>query len=250
MFGKAMASVALASVLTMTASISQAQTFTTLFNFDGTHGGKPNGSLTLSPDGSTIYGMTEAGGTNGDGTVFSIPVGGGTPTTLFSFDGIHGAYPLGSLTLSGSTLYGMTEEGGTNTIGTVFSIPVGGGTPTVLCSFDGTDGGQPQQGSLTLSGSTLYGMTLAGGTNGDGNVFSIPVGGGTATTLFSFDGTHGAGPFGSLTLSGSTLYGMTLAGGTNGWGTVFRDPRQNSWVKSGLVGGVEVRFLRHSRANE
>ena len=114
------------------------------------------GSLTLS--GSTLYGMTAAGGANGDGTIFSIPVTGGTPTTLFSFDGTHGTNASGSLTLSGSTLYGMTEGGGTYSDGTIFSIPVTGGTPTTLFSFDGTHGESPG-GSLTLSGSTLYGMT-------------------------------------------------------------------------------------------
>ena len=206
---------------------------TTLFNFDGTHGANPEGSLILS--GSTLYGMTKFGDTNNAGTVFSIPVGGGTPTTLFDFDGIHGRYPDGSLTLSGSTLYGMTVGGGNMTLnggygdGTIFSIPVGGGTPTTLFNFDGTHGASPS-GSLILSGSTVYGMTSNGGNmslnngNGDGAVFSLPVGGGTATTLFSFDGTHGANPYGSLIISGSTLYGMTESGGTNGDGTVFSIP--------------------------
>ena len=56
--------------------------------------------------------MTTHGGANGDGTIFSIPVTGGTPTTLLSFNGTNGAYPEGSLTLSGSTLYGMTYQAG------------------------------------------------------------------------------------------------------------------------------------------
>ena len=76
--------------------------------------------------------MAWSGGANNDGTVFSMPVSGGTPTTLFSFDGTHGEGPSGSLILSGSTLYGMTLDGGANGDGTIFSIPVGGGTPTVL----------------------------------------------------------------------------------------------------------------------
>ena len=196
---------------------------TTLFNFDGTHGDFPYGSLTLGPDGSTLYGMTGSGGTNNDGTIFSIPVSGGTPTTLFNFDGTHGTYPTGGLTLSGSTLYGMTTAGGTNNdYGTIFSIPVSGGTPTTLFNFDGTHGYWPH-GSLTLSGSTLYGMTGEGGRNSDGTIFSIPASGGTPTTLFNFDGTHGEDPHGSLTLSpdGSTLYGMTTLGGTNNDGIVF-----------------------------
>ena len=75
-----------------------------------------------------------------------------------------------------------------------------GGTPTTLLSFNGTNGAIPY-GSLTLIGSTLYGMTALGGANGDGTIFSIPVTGGTPTTLLSFNGTNGADPDGSLTLS-------------------------------------------------
>ena len=192
---------------------------TTLYSFDGTHGAMPFGSLTLSADGSTFYGMTSLGGANSKGTVFSIPVTGGTPTTLFSFDGAHGSAPGSDLTLSGSTLYGTTFSGGTYNDGTIFSIPVTGGIPTVLYSFDGADQG-PIAG-LTLSGSTLYGMTPGIGANNDGTIFSMPVTGGTPTVLFSFDGTHGENPQGSLTLSGSTLYGMAENGGADGYGTIF-----------------------------
>ena len=55
-----------------------------------------------------------------------------------------------------------------------------GGTPTTLLSFNGTNGEYPH-GGLTLSGSTLYGMTYHGGANDDGTIFSIPVTGGTPT---------------------------------------------------------------------
>jgi len=196
-----------------------------LFSFDNTHGEYPIGNLTLS--GSTLYGMTHQGGPASIvGTIFSIPVTGGTPTTLFSFDWTHGQWPSGSLTLSGSTLYGMAPYGGANGAGTVFSIPVTGGIPNNLFSFDRTHGSGPV-GSLTLSGATLYGMTPYGGNvslnngSGYGTIFSIPVSGGTPTVLYSFDGTHGELPSGSLTLSGSTLYGTTQEGGANGDGTVF-----------------------------
>ena len=77
------------------------------------------------------------GGTSNDGTIFSIPVTGGTPTDLVSFNGTNGGEPYGDLTLIGSTLYGTTAGGGANNDGTVFSIPVTGGAPTTLASFNG-----------------------------------------------------------------------------------------------------------------
>jgi uncharacterized repeat protein (TIGR03803 family) len=45
----------------------------------------------------------------------------------------------------------------------------------------------------------------------------------TLTTLFSFDGTDGAGPFAGLVQAANgELYGTTGQGGTNGDGTIFK----------------------------
>jgi uncharacterized repeat protein (TIGR03803 family) len=104
--------------------------------------------------------------------IFSEPLTGGTPNILYSFDGTHGSFPLGSLTLIGSTLYGMTGKGGASNDGVIFSMPLTGGTLTVLATFNGTNGANPH-GNLTLYGSTLYGMTVSGGTNGDGTAFAL-----------------------------------------------------------------------------
>ena len=50
-----------------------------LASFNGANGKNPVAGLILS--GSTLYGTAFGGGANGVGTVFSIPVGGGTVTT-------------------------------------------------------------------------------------------------------------------------------------------------------------------------
>lgn len=190
-------------------------------------------NLIFSKDGSTLYGMTYGGDSNGLGVLFSIPQGGGTPTVIHSFSPVSpdGEHPEGSLALSsdGSTLYGMTSAGGSSGVGEIFSQPTSGGAPTVLYSFTGTgtDGGTPT-GSLTLSsdGSTLYGMTHNGGSAGSyGEIFSIPTSITTPTQLHAFSTatTDGEYPYGSLTLSkdGTTLYGMTQGGGLYGNGVIF-----------------------------
>ena len=124
--------------------------------------------------GNMLYGVTQHAGQYNDGTVFSVPVTGGTPIILASFNGENGSQPLDtSLALSGSTLYGSTSYGGANNDGVVFSLPVlSGGVPTVLASFNGTDGTFPNAG-LIVSGKTLYGTTFDGGANGGGVVFSL-----------------------------------------------------------------------------
>jgi uncharacterized repeat protein (TIGR03803 family) len=202
--------------------------FNLLHSFAGgaSDGKYPYGSLTLS--GSTLYGMTSQGGLgNGFGTVFKMSTDATGFTLLYSFtvDGSDGRYPFGSLTLDGSTLYGMTAGGGNNNAGTVFKMNTDGTGFAVLRSFTGvgSDGNGPN-GSLTLDGSTLYGMTSRGGASGSGTVFQMNTDGTGFTTLRSFagGGSDGMNPFGSLTLDGSTLYGMTKHGGVGNGGTVFK----------------------------
>ena len=87
-----------------------------------------------------------------------------------------GKWPSGSLTLSGSTLYGMTRDGGDSNGGVVFKIETDGTGFSLLHEFaGGADDGAWPDGSLTLSGSTLYGMTWEGGDNDVGVIFSVTV---------------------------------------------------------------------------
>ena len=185
---------------------------------DGTN---PYGSLT--PSGATLYGMTEAGGVVGYGTIFQIYTDGSGYQVLHSFDYGDGADPQGSLTLLGFTLYGMTRFGGANGLGAIFKVNTEGTGYQVLHSFGGGNDGANPLGSLTLSGFTLYGMTHGEDNGGDyGTIFQINTDGTGYQVLHSFGYGDGARPYGSLTLSGSTLYGMTSNGGAYGYGTVFQ----------------------------
>ena len=107
--------------------------------------------------------MTAVGGANGYGNVFSIHTDGSGFRNVFSFKTAATATFAGSLTLSGSTLYGMTERRWRPGLGNVFSVKTEGSGFQNLVSFNGVNGtytGQYPIGSLTLGGSTLYGMTF------------------------------------------------------------------------------------------
>jgi uncharacterized repeat protein (TIGR03803 family) len=197
-------------------------------------GAAPQGPLIQS--GSTLYGMSELGGTANAGTVYKVNTDGTGFTILHSFTGGagDGSSPIGGLLQVGSTLYGMAS-GVSNTATTIFKVNTDGTGFTVLHSFTGTDGfGVPLYGSLIQSGSSLYGMTPFGGAaGGEGTIFKINTDGSLFTVLHTFtggpnDAGAGGGAYSvldSLLLSGSNLYSAGLGGGTpgtNGPGTIFR----------------------------
>jgi uncharacterized repeat protein (TIGR03803 family) len=66
--------------------------------------------------GKSLYGTTSGGGAGseqgssgmGYGTIFTLPISGGTVTTLASFTGVNGSSPKGGLALVGGKLYGTS----------------------------------------------------------------------------------------------------------------------------------------------
>ncbi len=226
---------------------SSAQTLTTLFTFDFTHGRDPSSSLVQGPTGN-FYGLTYRGGQNDDGTAFEITPQ-GTLTDLYSFCAItndcngssSGSNPTDALILGfDGNLYGLTFEGGPNTnlqfcqfgCGAVFKIAPGG-TPTVIYSFcsqqNCTDGFQPDS-LLQGADGNFYGTTESGGANTTncvlvsnlcGTIFKLTPQG-VLTTLYSFCSQYsnqncpdgGSPQPGLVRATNGNFYGTTLFGGT------------------------------------
>jgi uncharacterized repeat protein (TIGR03803 family) len=240
-----------------------AQTFTVLHSFSATHtnslgyytnsdGAFPFG---LISSGTTLYGALNGGGSGGSGTIFNMNTNGTSFATLYNFTAIEGmnAYnytnsdgwgPHGVI-LSGNTLYGVTGNGGSGGSGTIFKMNTNGTGFATLYSFTepgidyyapytpytNSDGCAPN--AVILSGNTLYGTAMYGGTNGCGTVFKVNTNGSGFTTLYNFTttSTNGQRPICLLCLSGNTLYGTTVfggsgnvswGGGNTGNGTIFK----------------------------
>ena len=194
-----------------------------LFSFSGGDGGNPNGSLTLSASGDSLFGMARLGGIHDSGLVFSIDTNGNTFTVLYNFGGVstNGATPVGNVVLEGYTLYGMTSAGGLHGHGCIFSLTTNGTGYTDLFDFNGSSTGSTPLGSLVVSGTTMYGMTSAGGSAGYGLLFSMGTNGSNYNMLFNFTGSFGTNPDGSLILVNNMLYGMASLGGVNSSGIIF-----------------------------
>jgi len=179
--------------------------------------------------GNTLYGTARFGGWSGRGTLFAVNTDSTDFTNLHDFTGSDGSHPEAGLILSGNTLYGTTA--GTTDSGSVFALN-GDGTGfrnlhyfAGLVSYTNSDGAGTK--GLILSGDTLYGTAISGGT-GNGTVFAVNTNGTGFRVLHIFTrtsgygtNTDGANPSVSLILSGNTLYGTASGGGSSGNGTVF-----------------------------
>jgi uncharacterized repeat protein (TIGR03803 family)/autotransporter-associated beta strand protein len=230
------ASLALACLGMMSGSALAAGNFAVLHNFTGASddGAYPGDSLLLS--GSNLYGVTEEGGSSRAGTIFQYNTTSSNLNVIYSFQGspTDGEEPTASLTQDGNVLYGMTSTGGntTNSLGTIFEYNLNTNTEAVVHNFSGPPDGKDPAGSLTGSGTTLYGTTYYGGSSANSNfsygtIFSFNTTSNSETVLHTI--APGAGdssfPVGTMVQSGSTLYGMSFEGGNDvegfGYGSLF-----------------------------
>ncbi len=195
---------------------------TTLASFDGTNGQYPYAGLLMDSNGD-LFGTTEGGGANFDGTVYEITKGSASITTLASFNGTNGQDPYAGLIMDSSgNLFGTTESGGANNDGTVFKIVHGSTSITTLASFNGANGQNPYAGLIMDRNGDLFGTTKSGGTNGDGTLFELVQGSNNITTLASFNGANGQFSYAGLLMDSSgNLFGTAEIGGANGDGTLF-----------------------------
>ena len=139
-------------------------------------GSNPIGSLIAT--GGVLYGMTEAGGAGGGGTVFKVNPDGSDFLLLHSFAGYpsDGSNPSGTLMTSDGSLYGMTQSGGASNLGVIFRVNLEGNDFALLHSFAGGDGAVPGANSaLTALGGSLYGATNSGGLDGGGVLLWLDV---------------------------------------------------------------------------
>ena len=214
-----------------------------IYQFDWQTGAGPMGGLAIDSSGN-LYGTTSLGGTincppqhQACGVVFELSPtkgGGWKETTLHSFNGLDGSYPVSNLIFDSSgNLYGTTVFGGEHSNGTVFELAYsanGKWTEKVLRSFH--DYRYVTSGVLLDTAGNLYGTTSSGGyfhslcgDVGCGTLYELspdPTGPWTETTLRSFGPAEdGEEPGGLVMDANGNLYGVTFYGGPNGGGVVF-----------------------------
>lgn len=193
--------------------ITPTGTFTDVHDFDLTHGGSPQGGISMGTDGN-FYGTTFEGGSHSAGTIFKI-TSGGTFTELYDFaNGSDGGFPrTPPVQAADGNLYGATGNGTTPVL---YKITPSG-TFTVMVTL----ASQSYSPLLLAADGNLYGTTLFGGTFNAGTVFQFSPSTKKLKTIFNFQTE--SSPHGPL-MQGvdGALYGTTAAGGTASGGVVYR----------------------------
>ncbi|MFA6402639.1 MAG: choice-of-anchor tandem repeat GloVer-containing protein, partial [Salinivirgaceae bacterium] len=218
-------------------------------DFDwSTIGAYPTGDLMEANNGK-LYGMTEMGGTNGNGVLFEYNI---ALDTLIVTDNllVTTGSSQGSLIEVGcntifETVYSNICYGEIYTFGTQ-SLTNPGTYSETFISATGCDS------IVTLhliidcpSKAEYWGTTLAGGANGLGTIYTVDEKGENHILKYSFEaGPKGNSPYGGLIQADNgKLYGMTAFGGTNGNGVIYEyNPKLKSYTKKfefdGMVNGA------------
>ena len=231
--------------------ITPAGAFTTLRSFDlGTDGGSPQGAKLVQATNGNLYGVTNAGGAQGFGTIYRITPAGAL-TLLHSFDfSVDGAdlFNNGLVQASDGNFYGTTFTGSTNGQGVVYKMTPAGAV-TILYRFcaqpNCIDGAGPFAELVQGTNGNLYGSTAIGGVNGTGTIFKI-TSAGALTTLYNLTADDTEGPYGALLQStNGTFYGTLRLGPGTHQGSVFSfaaglGPFLKTLPGSGKVGAIII----------
>ncbi|HZT41518.1 MAG TPA: choice-of-anchor tandem repeat GloVer-containing protein [Chthonomonadaceae bacterium] len=156
--------------------ITPSGTLTTIYNFTGgSDGNQPVGRLVQGTDGA-FYGVTDFGGTNGEGAIYKV-TSSGAFTSLHSFTGgTDGAFPVsGLIQASDGNFYGTAQFGGAHGDGDIYQITPSG-TLTTLYSFSGSDGANPWSALVQAKDGNFYGATQAAGQANLGTLFQLNAG--------------------------------------------------------------------------
>ena len=211
-------------------------------DFDSSNGANPFGSFIQDVDGK-LYAMTNKGGSNDAGVLFSFDPVTSTYTKLNDFGKGDGDNPYGSLILAtNGKLYGLTFNAGEFGFGSIFSFDHANSIFTKLFDFNYKNGGNPYGSLVQAANGKLYGITNQGGngyvqrydTTGAGVIFSFDPVSSVYTEIKDFD-YYNDGGFsygGFIKETNGKLYALTNKGGIADYGVMFSlDPQSDTFIK-------------------
>ena len=171
-----------------------------------------------------IWGVSQAGGTDDIGTVFSLYDNGTGYATVTEFhNSQEGKHPKASVSTAGETIYGITSAGGEYESGTIFKFE--DDSLIVLVHLQPNLQGTDAAGEfLQVGDQTWITTTFNGAANNSGALLRFDSAEGLSVLEAFSSPTTGGNPSGALIYNGATqsLFGTCSSGGNGSAGTVYR----------------------------
>lgn len=207
---------------------------TKVYNFPGgTNGENPGGSLVVGSD-NLIYGVTQKGGSNNTGIVFSINPSNNSFSKKQSFNGSsYGSTPYGGMFKgSDNLIYGLTSAGGNYNSGVLYQYSNSTNTLVKKHDFGFVGNGFYPAGDLVMTGrDTLYGLTTYGGSQSGGVIFELDINTNTYKKKFDLSTYYGVFPLNGFCLaSNELLYATASEGGVSNKGTFFEYNKKTNTI--------------------
>lgn len=207
--------------------------FSTLYHFGSsgsnglvinTSGGvRPQSQLLQATDG-LLYGITQRGGSNDSGVLYSFN------TSSIEYRKIHdlsGNFGGSNIIQFQDSLYFTTPFSGPNTSGSILKYNISSSVTESIFSFNGQNGSRPNY--ITLGPDNwIYGITYTSSVASSGSVLykinpSAAIPASSFQILVHFDAaTTGSGAEVEPCFDGTYIYGTCVFGGTYGSGSVYR----------------------------
>ena len=176
-----------------------------------------------------LYGTTEGGGFEGQGTLYSYnPSTGEAISLVFFNENVNGQFPISAVRAQNGKIYGLTSDGGPNDgAGTIFEYDPVADTIVVITVFDGLEFTGEECRITFAADGTLYVISQEGGVEGDGLFFEVDINTGQTQILHEFVNSdpakEGRRPNGELVeFSPGVFYGTTRFGGTDNDGVLYK----------------------------
>ncbi len=166
-----------------------------------------------------LWGLTVNGGSTDQGNIYSIDLGSNYSQVdvHHDFDANVAEKPYGRMRkATNGKMYGASMRNIIGEGGVLFEFNPENSTYRKLVVFAGASFGD-----VIEVDNILYGMTINGGANDAGTIFTYNLILDEYNIVHHFDGINGKSPMGGFNIYDSELYGMTSKGGTNDDGVIF-----------------------------
>jgi uncharacterized repeat protein (TIGR03803 family) len=221
--------------LGLATAAAQAQTFKIMHTFATSDGPQPELAALMQDTNGELYGTTQDGGLNGQGSIFRMTLG-GTVTTVYSFcaPGTAGncvdATTPGALVLGANgRIYGTTAYGGGESAGSVFEMTQAGAVTglSFFCGVapdgDNACGAYPVGALVQATNGIFWGVTQGGGILGQGAKYEIGPNGklGSVSSFSCIEADCNGEDYlvaGLIQGTDGSFYGTTERGGTGAFG--------------------------------